>query len=133
MLLKDKLLAALAIKPVALPLAKFGIDVLLRPWPALERQAFQAVVNAAGGALPHLYEQLFLRSACDEQGKPLFGSVDEQGQPVITDADLAAAKALHGEALELIAKEVIRLNGIGDDAEKKAPSTPTPAAPPITS
>ena len=114
---KQKLLNALALKPVPFTIQAAGADVLLRPWTSSERQAFQAIVRAHGDApMPDLYENLFVRSIIDEQGNRLFA-----------DDEIAAARILSGQALEEVAMKVIELNGLEKDDEKKAPSPATPS------
>lgn len=114
---KTKLLAALALRPVPFTIEAAGAEVFLLPWPTRERQAFQALARAAGdGPLPDLYEQLFVRSVCDEAGVRLFA-----------DDEVAAARVLNGLALEEVALRVIELNGLEPADEKKAPSPASPS------
>lgn len=115
---KQRLLSVLRLRavPFTLPAAD-GTVVFLRRWDTAERQEFQLIVRHQpdGKPLPNLYETLFVKSVCDADGTRLFG-----------DDELTAASALDGLALEQIAKEVLRVNGLAGDDEKKVPSPTTP-------
>jgi hypothetical protein len=111
-----RLFNSMATKPLQLTLPGGRDPVFLQRWTAKDRQQFQSLVKAASpGVLPNLYEQLFIRSVCEEAGN-LLCTVD----------DISEVGKLDGYMLELIATEVIRMNGIGGDDEKKAPSPTTP-------
>lgn len=106
-LTRDQILASRPrLTPVDVP--EWGGEVLLRPLSVAGLIAFMDAREKLPAVA--LYPQLVAASACDEEGRPLFG-----------DDDLAALQAKDFEVVKRVGEAAMRLNKLADsDDEERA-------------
>lgn len=110
MALRDLILGAADLKPVAEVVPEWGATVYVRPMSSTERDAFDIeqyaaldALRAMGGKyLPGFRARLLVRTLCDEAGAALF-----------TPADIPALDAKSAAVLDRLYVVAQRVNGLG--------------------
>lgn len=110
MSLRDQILSASDLKPVAEIVPEWGVTVYVRPLSASDRDAFDIeqfeamdAVRAKGGKYVGQFRaRLLVRALCDESGAALF-----------TPADIPALDAKSAAVLDRLYVVAQRVNGLG--------------------
>jgi hypothetical protein len=105
-LTRDQILASRP-RTVAVNRPELGGDVLIKPLSVAALGSFLEKKETLTG--PQALASLVALSACDEDGKLLFG-----------EADSESLAGLSFETVQAIADEVMKLNGIGEGGAKNS-------------
>lgn len=108
--LRDLILSAADLKPVAEVVPEWGVTVYVRPMSASDRdawdieqyEAMDAVRSRGGKYLGQFRSRLLVRCLCDENGAALF-----------TPADIPALDAKSAAVLDRLYVVAQRVNGLG--------------------
>lgn len=108
--LKETIFAAVDRKVSPFDVPEWGVSLFLRSWTGKDRSAL--IAHETTNKASHEFTvRVVIASVCNDQGDPIF-----------TDKDIPQLQQKNGLALERIALEALKINGLGRDAvevEKK--------------
>jgi len=116
--LRDRILAKKDLPTEVINIKEWGVDVLIISLTASERgKTFEGVIDEEGiVSQDNLYFNMVVICACDPKTK----------KPIFEASDVEALKKKNGGAIEQIARKAFALNGIGEEAAKRAEKNSSP-------
>ena len=110
MLSRDLILSSIDLAVEKIDVPAWGGSIFVRPFTGGERGLIeQESMDKDPAKVETFRARLVVRAICDEKGKRLF-----------TDADIPALQEKAASAIDLVAKAVIKLNGMGADEVEAA-------------